>query len=66
VYGQPGHPLADVPMQKIVDRAALGIYRARPVRVLDFTEIVEGHRLLEAGTARGKIVVRVDREPSES
>jgi NADPH:quinone reductase-like Zn-dependent oxidoreductase len=59
MYGQPGHSLADVPIQAIVDRAATGVYRAKPVRVLEFTEIVEGHRLLDAGTALGKIVVRV-------
>jgi NADPH:quinone reductase-like Zn-dependent oxidoreductase len=63
VYGTPGHPLSDVDLQTIVDRAARGEYRAKPVRVIAFEDIVEGHRLLDAGTAKGKIVVNVTGHP---
>jgi NADPH:quinone reductase-like Zn-dependent oxidoreductase len=59
VYGTPGHPLSDVPMQTMVDHAGRGEYRAKPARVIAFEDIVEGHRLLDAGDAKGKIVVSV-------
>jgi NADPH:quinone reductase-like Zn-dependent oxidoreductase len=60
VLGDRHFPLADVPMQAIVDRAAQGIYRAEPVAVFDFAQIVEAHRALEANRTPGKLVVRVE------
>ena len=59
VTGMPEFPLAEIPFQTIVDRAAAGIYKARPVKVFRFEEIQEAHRLLESNEAVGKIVVRV-------
>jgi NADPH:quinone reductase len=58
-YGAPDYPLTEVPLQAIVDRVAAGRYKARPARVLGFDEVAEGHRLMEANEANGKLVVRV-------
>jgi hypothetical protein len=40
-------------------RAQRGVLQARPAQVFAFEEIVEAHRLLDAGAAGGKIVVAV-------
>ena len=58
-YGSPDYPLTEVPLQAIVDRVAAGRYKAKPARVLRFDEVAEGHRLMEANEANGKLVVRV-------
>lgn len=59
VTGGPDFPLAEIPFQTIVDRAARGDYQAKPARVLRFEDIREGHRLMESGKAGGKIVVTI-------
>jgi NADPH:quinone reductase-like Zn-dependent oxidoreductase len=59
VYGTPEFPLADVPMQTIVDRVAKGAYEAKPARVFRFEEIQEAHRLMESSEANGKLVVMI-------
>ena len=59
MFGQPGFPVSEVPMQAIVDRAASGTYKAKPARVFGFEQIRDAHRLMEAGEAGGKIVVRL-------
>ena len=59
MFGTPGFPLTDVPMQEIVGRAQAGKYRVKPARVFGFSEIAEAHRLMEAGEANGKLVVVV-------
>jgi NADPH:quinone reductase len=59
-YGLPEYPLCDIPFQTIVDRAAAGIYRAKPAKRFRFSDIQEAHRLMEANGANGKIVVTVD------
>ena len=59
VTGTAQYPLSDIPFQAIVDRAAAGIYRAKPAKIFRFDEIQEAHRLMESGDANGKIVVRV-------
>jgi NADPH:quinone reductase-like Zn-dependent oxidoreductase len=59
VFGAPEFPAAEIPMQTIVERVAAGTYKAKPVRVLRFEEIREAHRMMEAGTANGKMVVRL-------
>jgi NADPH:quinone reductase-like Zn-dependent oxidoreductase len=59
VTGTPDFPLSEVPFQAIVDGAAAGTYRAKPAKVFRFEEIQQAHRLMEAGGASGKIVVRV-------
>jgi NADPH2:quinone reductase len=57
MFGTPEFPLADVPLQTIVDRAASGAYNATPARVFRFEEIQDAHRLMDSGDAGGKIVV---------
>jgi NADPH:quinone reductase len=59
VTGTPEFPLSEIPFQAIIDRAAQGIYQAKPARVFRFDEIQDAHRLMESGQANGKIVVRV-------
>lgn len=59
VFGASEFPLADVPLQAIVDRVAKGAYKANPARVFRFEEIQEAHRLMESNQANGKIVVTV-------
>jgi NADPH:quinone reductase-like Zn-dependent oxidoreductase len=58
-FGNADYPLADIPLQAIVDRAASSAYKAKPARVFRFDEIQDAHRLMEANGANGKIVVRV-------
>ena len=57
VFGTPGLPLSDVPLQEIAQDVAAGRLRAKPARVFGFEEIGEAHRLMEAGEAGGKMVV---------
>ncbi|MFF7187955.1 zinc-binding alcohol dehydrogenase family protein [Streptomyces sp. NPDC008222] len=57
VFGTPGFPLSDVPLQKIAQEVAAGNLRAKPSRVFRFEEIREAHRVMEAGEAKGKMVV---------
>ena len=59
MFGTPGFPLSDVPLQGIVDRVAAGTYTAKPARVFRFDEIAEAHRVMESSTANGKLVVRI-------
>lgn len=57
VFGTPGFPLSDVPLQQIAADAAAGRLNVKPWRVFRFEEIHEAHRLMEASEARGKMVV---------
>ncbi|MEU6776592.1 zinc-binding dehydrogenase [Streptomyces sp. NPDC046759] len=57
VLGTPAFPLTDVPLDEIYAKVAAGALRARPTRVFRFDEIVEAHRVMEAGEALGKMVV---------
>ena len=57
VFGTPGFPLADVPLQEIAQQVAAGRLKAKPTRVFGFEEIHEAHRVMEAGEAGGKMVV---------
>jgi NADPH2:quinone reductase len=59
VFGTPGFPVSDVPLQAIVDKAAAGIYKAKPARVFQFDEIREAHEAMESNQANGKMVVRI-------
>ena len=59
VFGTPGFPLSDVPLQAIANDVAAGRYKAKPVRVFRFEEIQEAHKLMESGQAGGKMVVRL-------
>jgi NADPH:quinone reductase-like Zn-dependent oxidoreductase len=57
VFGTPGFPLSDVPLQQIAADAAAGRLDVKPTRIFRFEEIREAHRVMEAGEARGKMVV---------
>jgi NADPH2:quinone reductase len=59
VFGTPDFPVSDVPLQDIVDKAAAGIYQAKPARVFQFDEIREAHEAMESNEANGKMVVRI-------
>jgi NADPH2:quinone reductase len=60
VFGTPGFPLSDVPLQKIADEVAAGRLDAKPSRVFGFEEIHAAHRAMESNEAGGKMVVVVD------
>ncbi|OBH12288.1 zinc-binding dehydrogenase [Mycobacterium sp. E3247] len=57
VFGAPGFPLSDVPLQDIARQVAEGTLEAKPSRVFSFDQIREAHRVMEAGEAGGKMVV---------
>jgi NADPH:quinone reductase-like Zn-dependent oxidoreductase len=57
VFGTPGFPLSDVPLQAIAADIAAGKYSAKPSRVFRFEEIQEAHRVMDANQANGKMVV---------
>jgi NADPH:quinone reductase len=57
VFGTPGFPLSDVPLQSIANDVAAGRYKAKPSRIFKFEEIREAHRVMEANAAKGKMVV---------
>lgn len=60
VFGTPGFPLSDVPLQGIADKVRDGRLDADPTRVFSFDEIRDAHQVMEAGTATGKMVVVID------
>jgi NADPH:quinone reductase len=60
VFGAPGFPLSDVPLQDIARQVAEGKLDAKPSRVFSFDQIREAHRVMEAGEAGGKMVVVID------
>src|SRR6266498_1456709 len=51
VFGTPGFPLSDVPLQKIAGDAAAGRLGVKPARIFRFDEIREAHRVMEANRA---------------
>src|SRR5215469_5802492 len=57
VFGSPGFPLSDVPLQQIAADAAAGRLDVKPTRIFRFDEIREAHRVMEANEARGKMVI---------
>jgi len=57
VFGTPGFPLSDVPLQAIAADIASGRFNAKPSRVFSFDDIHEAHRVMEANEANGKMVV---------
>ena len=58
VLGTPDFPLQKVPLQEIVDMIERGEFEAKPVKVFEYGEIQEAHRLLDSGEAGGKVVVK--------
>jgi NADPH:quinone reductase-like Zn-dependent oxidoreductase len=59
VFGTPEFPVSDIPLQDIVDKAAAGVYKAKPARVFRFDDIREAHEAMESNQANGKMVVRI-------
>ena len=57
VFGTPGFPLSDVPLQTIAADVAAGRLKAKPSRVFSFDQIHEAHRVMETNEAGGKMVV---------
>jgi NADPH:quinone reductase len=57
VFGKPGFPLSDVPLQAIAAEVERGRYKAKPTRVFRFEEVQEAHRVMESNGAKGKLVV---------
>lgn len=57
VFGTPGFPLSDVPLQQIAAEGAAGRLDAKPARIFSFDEIGEAHRVMESNQAAGKMVV---------
>jgi NADPH:quinone reductase len=56
--GGEAYPLSAVPFQEIIGKVEAGAYRTKPARVFEFSEIGEAQRIMEAGQAAGKLVVR--------
>jgi NADPH2:quinone reductase len=59
VFGTPGFPLSDVPLQEIAKKVEQGKFQAKPSRVFRFEDIREAHRVMEANEANGKMVVKL-------
>jgi NADPH:quinone reductase-like Zn-dependent oxidoreductase len=59
VLGSAEYPLTRVPLDDILAKAADGRISAKPTRVFGFTEVAEAHKVMEAGAAGGKMVVRL-------
>jgi NADPH:quinone reductase-like Zn-dependent oxidoreductase len=57
VFGKPGFPLSDVPLQAIAADVEAGRYQAKPSRVFRFEDIREAHLVMESNEATGKMVV---------
>jgi NADPH:quinone reductase len=59
MFGTPRFPVSDIPMQEIVDKAAAGVFKAKPSRVFKFDDIRDAHEVMEANQSNGKMVVLV-------
>jgi NADPH:quinone reductase-like Zn-dependent oxidoreductase len=59
MHSDAAFPLSEIPLQEIVEKAERGELAAKPARVFAFDEIVEAHRLMDAGQSGGKLVVEV-------
>jgi NADPH:quinone reductase-like Zn-dependent oxidoreductase len=59
-FGNQEYPLSDIPFQQIVDRAATGVYSAKPAKVFAFEQIQDAHRFMESNQVNGKIVVSIN------
>jgi len=57
VFGTPGFPLSDVPLQTIANNIAAGHFKAKPSHVFRFEDIQKAHQTMESNQANGKLVV---------
>ena len=62
--GTSEFPISGVPLQQIIEKVEAGKFRAAPSRVFTFGEIADAHRLMESGSALGKLVVTVGTPPA--
>jgi NADPH2:quinone reductase len=46
-------------MQEIVDKAATGVFKAKPAKVFKFDDIRDAHEAMESNQSNGKMVVLV-------
>lgn len=60
VLGSEDYPISAIPLQRLVEKAERGRFKAKPTRVFGFEEIAEAHRVMEANEAGGKLVVALD------
>jgi NADPH:quinone reductase-like Zn-dependent oxidoreductase len=56
-FGGPEIPLSSIPFQELADK-----YAKTPAHIFALDQVADAHRLMESGTADGKIVVRVTRQ----
>ena len=59
VFGTSNFPVSDIPMQEMADKAARGVYKAKPARVFRFEDIRKAHEAMETNQANGKMVMVV-------
>lgn len=57
MIGTKSFPLSNIPMQEIIDKAEMGIYKSQPTQIFKFEEIQKAHQLMEENIAQGKIVI---------
>jgi NADPH:quinone reductase len=57
ILGTASLPLADSPLNDIAEKVFDGVMPSTLTKVFDVTDIQDAHRLLDSGTANGKIVV---------
>src|SRR5260370_5137413 len=57
VFGKPGFPLSDVPLQAIAADVEAGRYKSKPSRVFRFADIQAAHRVMASHQSKGEIVV---------
>jgi NADPH:quinone reductase-like Zn-dependent oxidoreductase len=59
VLGNKDYPFSSIPLQELVRNAEKGLYPTKPIKVFNFEQIPDAHRLMESNEANGKIVVQV-------
>jgi NADPH2:quinone reductase len=59
LLGTPDFPVSKIPLNELVAKVEQGAYSAKPARVFKFDEVADAHRLMEANSAPGKLVVVV-------
>ena len=59
VFGTPEFPVSYIPMQEIVDKAATGVFKAKPSKVFKFDDIRDAHEAMDSNQSNGKMVVLV-------
>lgn len=58
VLGTPDFPISGYPLQEIVKKIERGEWNAKPVKVFEYDEVQEAHRMLDSHASGGKLVVK--------